>query len=158
MSTLHHAIEAFERVIITGTDCIMTEVANDLPAVSKELTKEQRDLLIYVHIKGTASPGDISKYQGVQKSTMSNRLNKLIRDDYLTYASSVNTDKRYRLVQLTEKGQSFITRSNKVIRHVIEDLFDDLGEKEELETFIKLLAIIQKKIDTKGGTTNYVEK
>lgn len=151
MDTLEKAIEAFERVIITGTDQIMKEIATDLPDFANELTKEQRELLQYVHFKKTVTPGDISRYQGVQKSTISNRLNKLIKTGYIEYIQSTTNDRRYRLIRLTDKGSAFITKSNDIIHNVITDLINDIGEKEEQETFLKILNLIQIKIDAKGG-------
>lgn len=151
MATLEKAIQALEKLIVTGTDYIIQEVSQNQPEMVKELTKEQRDLLLYVQVKGQTSPGDISKFQGVQKSTVSNRLSKLVKDGYMEYTISSNQDGRYRLVQLTEKGNAFIARTNDIIRNVIEGLVDNIGEKHEQETFVKMLDLIQQKIDAKGG-------
>lgn len=155
MDTLEKSIEIFERVIITGTDYLMKEIALELPIFTKEVTKEQRDILIYIYVKGVASPGDISLYQDIKKSTLSNRLKKLRDSGYIEPLNSNHKDdKRYLYFQLTAKSTEYITKFNALISNLVEELFYDLENQEELRSFMKILMSVQQKINDKGGSSN----
>lgn len=148
--TLLRAIEMFERVMVTSTEHLMKEMNADSNTLFQELTKEQHALLKYVYMKGNVSPGDLAKFQGIQKSTLSNRLNKLISGEYLVYGQNSLDDKRYRSLQMTEKGKAIVEKNKEKSFQVFQELFEDVGNTDEIETFIKLLTKIQKQIDTKG--------
>ncbi|MBQ0140926.1 MAG: winged helix-turn-helix transcriptional regulator [Kurthia sp.] len=148
--TILKAIEMFERVVITSTEHLMKEMNADTQTLFQELTKEQRDLLSFIYMKGQVSPGDLARFQGVKKSTLSNHLQKLIQGDYISQGDSASTDKRFRTIQLTAKGTEVIEKNKAKSRQIFQDLFADFSDEDELKTFMKLLTIIQNRIDTKG--------
>lgn len=144
------AIEKFERVVITGTEHLMREMSADSNTMFQQLTKEQRELLMFIDMKEQVSPSDLAKFQGVKKSTLSNRLNKLIQGGYITYGQNSYVDKRYRSIQTTAKGANIVKINKEKSRAVFQELFADFSEGAELDTFLELLAVIQKQIDSKG--------
>lgn len=142
----------FERVVLTSTEHLMQEMNADSNKLFQELTKEQRDLLSFIYMKEQVSPGDLAKFQGIKKSTLSNRLQKLIQGNYITCGQSNYADKRFKTVQLTTQGTRVVEESKAKSRQIFQDLFADFSDEDELETFMKLLKIIQNRIDTKGVT------
>lgn len=147
MERIAHAIKLLERVMISGNELVTKELNED---EFKGLSLEQYEVLNYLNIQGDKYPSEIAKFQNVQKSAVSNRLSKLLTHGYIEYVPSPTGDKRYKLVHLTTQGAAVLTQINNQYCALIEEWFADFEEDEQLETFIKLLTIIQQRIDEKG--------
>jgi len=148
MERVSQAIKLLERVMISGTDLVTKQLGEE---AFKGLSIEQYEVLNFLQVQGDKYPSEIAKFQGVQKSAVSNRLSKLLAHGYIEYVPSPTGDKRYKHVHLTTQGEAVVTQINNQYCALIEEWFADFEEDEQLETFIKLLTIIQQRIDEKGA-------
>lgn len=147
MERIAHAVRLLERLMISGNELVTRELNEES---FKGLSLEQYEVLNYLKVKGDKYPGEIAKFQGVQKSAVSNRLSKLLAQGYIDYIPSPSGDKRYKHVHITAEGEEILAQIHTKYSVLIQDWFADFEEDEQLETFIKLLTIIQQRIDEKG--------
>ncbi len=101
--------EGFKRV----RDARRTETAEDYVELIADLTEE----------KGEARVVDLSKRLGVTKATVSNTVQRLQRDGFVT-------SQPYRAIFLTKKGRTLAQRSHER-HHVVRDLLIALGVDAE---------------------------
>ena len=148
MERIAHAISLLERVMISGNELVTKQLNEEN---FKGLSLEQYEVLNYLKIQGDKYPSEIAKFQGVQKSAVSNRLSKLLTQGYIEYVSSPTGDKRYKHVHLTDAGIALLTQINEKYCALIQGWFEDFEEDEQLENFISTLTMIQQRIDEKGA-------
>ncbi|WP_010308790.1 MarR family winged helix-turn-helix transcriptional regulator [Kurthia senegalensis] len=147
MDKISQAVDLFIQVMISSTDLVMKELGNQH---FSNLSREQYDLLILLYLKGDSFPGDLATFQGVQKSAISNRVNKLTQSGYVTYMPSPLQDKRFKLVHLTEEGKQLIESTREAQTQVFKKLFPEFVEDNKVDTFIELLTMIQNRVQQKG--------
>lgn len=143
MGKLHEAIELFEHVMISANEKITHELDEQ---AFKGLSIEQYEVLAFLKVKGDKTPGEIALFQNIKKSAMSNRLNKLLAQGYITYMPVPTGDKRSKHVHITDAGLAITDAIQQHYRGIIADLFEDMQEDEDLETFIRLLKLIQSRL------------
>lgn len=143
MGKLHEAIELFEHVMISANEKITHELDEQ---AFKGLSIEQYEVLAFLKVKGDKTPGEIALFQNIKKSAMSNRLSKLLAQGYITYMPAPAGDKRSKHVHITDAGLAITDTIQQRYRDIIADLFEDMQEDEDLETFIRLLKLIQSRL------------
>lgn len=143
MGKLHEAIELFEHVMISANEKITHELDEQ---AFKGLSIEQYEVLAFLKVKGDKTPGEIALFQNIKKSAMSNRLSKLLAQGYITYMPAPAGDKRSKHVHITDAGLAITDTIQQRYRGIIADLFEDMQEDEDLETFIRLLKLIQSRL------------
>lgn len=147
MSHVHEAIQLFEDIVIQSNERITRELDEE---VLKGISLELYEVLALLKIKGDKTPGEIAKFQNVKKSSMSNRLSKLFDRGLIAYSPSLDGDKRSKLVRITEEGLAIATYIHSSYSSVIANLFEDLDEDEDLITFIRVLKMIQGRLNMQG--------
>ncbi|MBT2572783.1 MarR family transcriptional regulator [Bacillus sp. ISL-51] len=115
----------------------------------KHISREQLDLLTILTIKGPSSPSSLALIQNVHKSAISNRVKKLIEKGLVEWTDSPNnSDKRSKLIEVTEKGKATKENLDKAIYNAVKKVMDDTDE-EHLDSFIEIFTMLKDKF--KGG-------
>lgn len=147
MDKISQAVDLFVQVMISSTNLVIKELNNKQ---FSNLSKEQYDLLILLYVKGDSFPSDLATFQGVQKSAISNHVNKLIQSGYVTYIPSPLQDKRFKFVHLTDEGKQLIESTRQAQNQIFKNLFPEFMEDQQVDTFIELLTMIQNRVEQKG--------
>ncbi|VEU81052.1 MarR family winged helix-turn-helix transcriptional regulator [Haploplasma axanthum] len=82
-------------------------------------------------------PSNISKHLGFTKSRMTSIVNKLLSKGMIT-VSKDEKDKRKQILNLTEKGDDYITKKVQSTNIILDSFFDKMGNDKIIE-FTKLL-------------------
>ncbi|WP_262417524.1 MarR family winged helix-turn-helix transcriptional regulator [Bacillus sp. YC2] len=144
---LSQAIALFCEVLFEGSEFVHREINQD---VMKHISREQLDLLTILTIKGPSSPSSLALIQNVHKSAISNRVKKLIEKGLVEWTDSPNnSDKRSKLIEITEKGKATKENLDKAIYNAVKKVMDDTDE-EHLDSFIEIFTMLKDKF--KGGT------
>ncbi|MCG8397466.1 MarR family transcriptional regulator [Bacillus atrophaeus] len=139
---LCQAIELFAEVLFEGTEFVHREVNQD---VFEHISREQADLLMILKIKGPSSPGSLAIIQNVHKSAISNRLKKLLEKGLVEWDDcQIKSDKRSKLIKITEKGEKIKEELDSAVFNALEELIDDIDD-EHLDSFIEIFTIIKRK-------------
>ncbi|MBT2713256.1 MarR family transcriptional regulator [Pseudomonas sp. ISL-88] len=143
---LSQAIALFCEVLFEGSEFVHREINQD---VMKHISREQLDLLTILTIKGPSSPSSLALIQNVHKSAISNRVKKLIEKGLVEWTDSPNnSDKRSKLIEVTEKGKATKENLDKAIYNAVKKVMDDTDE-EHLDSFIEIFTMLKDKF--KGG-------
>jgi len=125
------AISLFEEVLIYGTERVIRSVDDPL---WKEYSPEQIQVMKLIHKEGEITSGRLAILQGVHKSAISNRLKKLKEKELVETKSS--SDKREKIIMLTEQGQAVIKRSDEVLHEYIGKLMSNQVDDQEIDQFL----------------------
>jgi len=128
---IQEAIELFEEVLIYGTERVLRSVEDPL---WKEYSPEQIQLLKMIGKEDALTAGRLANLQGVHKSAVSNRLKKLLDKELVMVKPS--TDKREKLLTLTDLGKSVVDQSGAVLHEYIEMLLSDRVNDQEIDQFL----------------------
>ena len=128
---IQEAIELFEEVLIYGTERVLRSVEDPL---WKEYSPEQIQLLKMIGKEDSLTAGRLADLQGVHKSAVSNRLKKLLDKELVKVKPS--TDKREKLLTLTDQGKSIVDQSGAVLHEYIEMLLSDQVNDQEIDQFL----------------------
>jgi len=128
---IQEAIELFEEVLIYGTERVLRSVEDPL---WKEYSPEQIQLLKMIGKEDSLTAGRLADLQGVHKSAVSNRLKKLLDKELVKVKPS--TDKREKLLTLTDQGKSIVDQSGAVLHEYIEMLLSDRVNDQEIDQFL----------------------
>ena len=128
---IQEAIELFEEVLIYGTERVLRSVEDPL---WKEYSPEQIQLLKMIGKEDSLTAGRLADLQGVHKSAVSNRLKKLLDKELVKVKPS--TDKREKLLTLTDLGKSVVDQSGAVLHEYIEMLLSDRVNDQEIDQFL----------------------
>lgn len=144
MENIRVAMMLLEDIFVTANEKMMRQLEAD---VLKGLSLEQYSVLAFLKLKGDKTPGEIATFKNVTKSALSNRLSKLFAQGYITYIQAPAGDKRFKHVHLTDTGLKVVTNVQSRYQGMIAEMFEDLQEDEDLTTFIRILKIIQQRLE-----------
>jgi MarR family transcriptional regulator, teicoplanin-associated locus regulator len=148
-NNLSQAVRLFEDVLFAGIELIHKEIRHD---ILEHISGEQLDLLNILKKKGPCSPGSLSVWQGVHKSAISNRLNKLLNKGLVQWEESPSvSDKRSKLIKLTALGEKTVREIDDASFNLIEGLLSDI-EDEKIDTFIEIFTTVKEKLKGKGDS------
>ena len=128
---IQEATELFEEVLIYGTERVLKSVEHPL---WKEYSPEQMQVLKLISKEESMTAGRLAVLQGVHKSAISSRLKKLLEKELIVIMPS--TDKREKLLAITDKGQQIVRQSKIVLDEYIGSLLSDHVNEKEMEQFL----------------------
>ncbi|GGI41103.1 MarR family winged helix-turn-helix transcriptional regulator [Mammaliicoccus stepanovicii] len=130
---------------------IHSEVAKILSnsGLDEVISKEQYQTLKIVKESPGSTFSYIASKQGVFKTAISNRINKLMKLNLISIQQG--EDKREKSVLLTEKGISVVNRTEDIIYETFNKKLSPHFSEEEIITFVKQL---QKANDLITGKDN----
>lgn len=128
---IQEATDLFEEVLIYGTERVLKSVDNPL---WKEYSPEQMQVLKLISKEESMTAGRLALLQGVHKSAISNRLKKLVEKELVVIMPS--SDRREKLIELTDKGQDVVEQSKQVLDEYIGSLLSDHVKDLEIEQFL----------------------
>jgi len=142
---IQEAVELFQQVLIYGTERVLRGVEDPL---WKEYSPEQMQVLNIVAKEGAMTAGRLATLQGVHKSAISSRLKKLQDKELLQVLPS--SDKREKVLDLTDKGREAVEHSNKVIYDYIEKIMINEVDDQEIEQFLTTFRKLKEILKTDG--------
>ncbi|WP_058302613.1 MarR family transcriptional regulator [Gorillibacterium timonense] len=144
---LSQAIDLFKEVLMSGIALILEEISHQNNSC---LSKEQFELLTILDKHGPFTPGNLAQMQGVHKSAISNRLNRLLQKDLVEWhQSQEGRDKRFKLIRLTEKGKQQIAHAHEQILRLLSTALVDLDDGRQMDSFIAIMAQVNEKLQRK---------
>lgn len=142
---IYEAIDLFSEVMVYGTERVIKSIDDPL---WREYSPEQMQLLKLIAREQRITSGRLAVLQGVHKSAVSSRIKKLLEKDLIRIVETEN--RREKLLELTEKGESIHQKSEKVLTDYIEKLFGQHIEDEEIEQFLTIFRKLKDIIKTDG--------
>ncbi|HCY05793.1 MAG TPA: hypothetical protein DHS57_00450 [Erysipelotrichaceae bacterium] len=108
-------------------------------ALKHDLTTSQSMVLIYLQKNKDKeiSPIDIEKHFNYSHASILGILKRLKEKNFITIKQS-NKDKRYRIVEISDKGNNIEKEIKKSLKIVIKKLYLNISN-EEIDTFINVL-------------------
>ena len=111
------------------------------------IQRAQWTILYYLHHFGSATLVELSKYQGVEKPTITRTINRL---EELGYVESVpSKDKREKRMHLTQLGETVYEAVRVTIDQFEHDILNGITEEEQLEV-IRIMGNIRDNIIERG--------
>lgn len=97
---------------------------------SFNLTTAQWSIMFFIFREGAKTIGDISLYQNVEKPTTTKLIQRLMELGYVEI--QVGSDKRVKIVQLSEEGLKVYGQVREKIDHFQKGLLEGISEEERL--------------------------
>lgn len=105
----------------------------------------QHRILMVLSSNGKLNQKDLASFLQVSPATITISIKKLVKDGYIS-KESMESDNRYNLLQITEKGREVITKSNEIFTSIENMMFSDFSEQEK-NLFWSMLERIAKNLD-----------
>jgi DNA-binding MarR family transcriptional regulator len=112
--------------------------------VKRRVTQTQLLVLLAIHAGGRCTMGTLARNQHVRMPTATGIVNRLARAGYVRRHPDPE-DRRQVLVELTDKGRSFIVAFQGVIRHRWDDVLRGLAPRE-LEAFYQVITQLTRQL------------
>lgn len=130
---IKEAVDLFQEVMIYGTERVIKSVDHPL---WKEYSPEQIQLLKLIGKEKQVTSARLAILQAVHKSAISSRIKKLLQKEVIQVVQT--TDRREKMLELTDKGQAIILELDKVLTDYIEKLMSENIDDEEIDQFLKI--------------------
>lgn len=130
---IQEAVDLFQEVMIYGTERVIKSVDHPL---WKEYSPEQIQLLKMISKEQPITSARLAILQAVHKSAISSRIKKLLQKEVVQVVQA--TDKREKLLELTDKGQTILIELDKVLTDYIEKLMSENIADEEIDQFLTI--------------------
>jgi len=102
--------------------------------------------IVEIGRKETISLVDLSGLLGLDKSTMSRTINNLVESDFVIRESD-RKNRRYVIIQLTEKGRSVFKDIEESMETYYRDIFNTIPESKR-EQVLESLAILKEAVES----------
>lgn len=112
-------------------------------AKDKGLTMAQFGAMIQIYHKGGCGVSDIGSDLGVTNSAASQMLERLVQLKLIT-RSEDPSDRRVKLIVLTDKGRQILQEGNLANRSWLEDLARSMTDKEQEQVRQAIVILIEK--------------
>lgn len=130
---IKEAVDLFQEVMIYGTERVIKSVDHPL---WKEYSPEQIQLLKLIGKEKQITSARLAVLQAVHKSAISSRIKKLLQKEVIQVVQT--TDRREKLLELTDKGQTILVELDKVLTDYIEKLMSENIADEEIDQFLTI--------------------
>ncbi|MBT2570595.1 winged helix DNA-binding protein [Planococcus sp. ISL-110] len=130
---IQEAVDLFQEVMIYGTERVIKSVDHPL---WKEYSPEQIQLLKLISKEKQITSARLAVMQAVHKSAISSRIKKLLQKEVIQVVQT--TDRREKLLELTDKGQAILVELDKVLTDYIEKLMSENIADEEIDQFLTI--------------------
>ncbi|WP_142827375.1 MarR family winged helix-turn-helix transcriptional regulator [Planococcus soli] len=130
---IQEAVDLFQDVMIYGTERVIKSVDHPL---WKEYSPEQIQLLKLISKEKRVTSARLAVMQAVHKSAISSRIKKLLQKEVIQIVET--TDRREKLLELTDKGQTVLAELDKVLTDYLEKLMSENIADEEIEQFLAI--------------------
>ena len=121
-------------------------LTNSLKNYSLDITPVQSRIILFIEERKEVTATDIlDKFNSINKSTLSEILNNLEKNNYISRNESKD-DSRKKIICLTEKANEVIAVLKKNFDSVAHSVLDSIS-KEEYEAFKKILDKMERNID-----------
>lgn len=132
-SRIQEAVDLFQEVMIYGTERVIKSVDHPL---WKEYSPEQIQLLKLISKEKQITSARLAVMQAVHKSAISSRIKKLLQKEVIQIVET--TDRREKLLELTDKGQAVLAELDKVLTDYLEKLMSENIADEEIDQFLAI--------------------
>jgi len=112
------------------------------------VTRVQWLLMRRLHHKGGSTIGQLAEHLDVRASTMSQMLDRLEKQDYVTREQDV-LDARVKIIKLTPAGEAIIEQMQASWLQSLAEPFEHLG-KEEQDTLVQLMKKLANHLPRRG--------
>lgn len=102
--------------------------------------------IVEIGRKETISLVDLSGLLGLDKSTMSRTINNLVESDFVIRESD-RKNRRYVIIQLTEKGRSVFKDIEESMETYYRDIFNTIPESKR-EQVLESLALLKEAVES----------
>lgn len=130
---IKEAVDLFQEVMIYGTERVIKSVDHPL---WNEYSPEQIQMLKLIGKEKRITSARLAILQAVHKSAISSRIKKLLQKEVIQIVET--TDRREKLLELTDKGQAIILELDKVLTDYIEKLMSENIADEEIDQFLTI--------------------
>ncbi|MDQ0429703.1 DNA-binding MarR family transcriptional regulator [Planomicrobium stackebrandtii] len=130
---IQEAVDLFQEVMIYGTERVIKSVDHPL---WKEYSPEQIQLLKLISKEKQVTSARLAVMQAVHKSAISSRIKKLLQKEVIQIVET--TDRREKLLELTDKGQTILAELDKVLTDYLEKLMSENIADEEIDQFLTI--------------------
>ena len=121
-------------------------LTNSLKKYNLDITPVQGRILMYINENTEVTATDIlDRFNSINKSTLSEILNNLEKNEYILRREHVN-DSRKKIIVLTDKARDVIKLLRKNFDSVTTKVLDDVSI-EEYEAFKEVINIIERNLD-----------
>lgn len=142
---IQEAVDLFQEVMIYGTERVIKSVDHPL---WKEYSPEQIQLLKLISKEKQITSARLAVMQAVHKSAVSSRIKKLLQKEVIQIVET--TDRREKLLELTDKGQAILAELDKVLTDYLEKLMSENIEDKEIDQFLTIFRKLKKIIKMDG--------
>ena len=130
---IKEAVDLFQEVMIYGTERVIKSVDHPL---WKEYSPEQIQMLKLIGKEKRITSARLAVLQAVHKSAISSRIKKLLQKEVIQVVQT--TDRREKMLELTDKGQEVLVEMEKVLTDYIEKLMSENIADEEIDQFLAI--------------------
>ncbi|WP_223637194.1 MarR family winged helix-turn-helix transcriptional regulator [Planococcus sp. 4-30] len=130
---IKEAVDLFQEVMIYGTERVIKSVDHPL---WKEYSPEQIQMLKLIGKEKRVTSARLAVLQAVHKSAISSRIKKLLQKEVIQVVQT--TDRREKMLELTDKGQEVLVELEKVLTDYIEKLMSENIADEEIDQFLTI--------------------
>ena len=130
---IQEAVDLFQEVMIYGTERVIKSVDHPL---WKEYSPEQIQLLKLISKEKQITSARLAVMQAVHKSAISSRIKKLLQKEVIQVVQT--TDRREKLLELTDKGHAILMELDKVLTDYLEKLMSENIADEEIDQFLAI--------------------
>ncbi|WP_298832777.1 MarR family winged helix-turn-helix transcriptional regulator [uncultured Planococcus sp.] len=130
---IKEAVDLFQEVMIYGTERVIKSVDHPL---WKEYSPEQIQMLKLIGKEKRITSARLAVLQAVHKSAISSRIKKLLQKEVIQVVQT--SDRREKMMELTDKGQEVLVELEKVLTDYIEKLMSENIADEEIDQFLTI--------------------
>ncbi|MGH2318921.1 MarR family winged helix-turn-helix transcriptional regulator [Planococcus sp. SE5232] len=130
---IKEAVDLFQEVMIYGTERVIKSVDHPL---WKEYSPEQIQMLKLIGKEKRITSARLAVLQAVHKSAISSRIKKLLQKEVIQVVQT--SDRREKMLELTDKGQEVLVELEKVLTDYIEKLMSENIADEEIDQFLTI--------------------
>ncbi len=121
-------------------------LTNSLKEYEIDITPVQSRILMFISEGEDVSATDIiEKFKSINKSTLSEVLNNLEKNNYIV-RKEAKSDSRKKILSLTDNAKEIVCLLKKNFDNVAHKVLDDIS-KDEYESFKKVLDKMERNID-----------
>ncbi len=121
-------------------------LTNSIKEYNLDITPVKGRILMFIDEGKEVTATDIiEKFKSINKSTLSEVLNTMEKNDYIIRSCSVG-DSRKKILELTDKSKEVVSTLKKNFDKVVHKVVDDIS-KEEYENFKSILNKMERNID-----------
>ena len=130
---IKEAVDLFTEVMVYGTERVIKSIDDPL---WKEYSPEQIQMLKLIGKEKRITSARLAVLQAVHKSAISSRIKKLLQKEVIQVVQT--TDRREKMLELTDKGQEVLVELEKVLTDYIEKLMSENIADEEIDQFLTI--------------------